>query len=268
MTSRARTRVPGAVNWDIRNCISWQTTVSGSYGGPAYTKSGALPYIDYGDGTIGRWNDTHAYADGSTKTIKCWSPDGWDGLTYLRLSWSGCVGRLPHMPGCKNLERLEFDNNGFYDTDWKFNNCPALQQVWTQSNSLIGGDIGAQGWPACTALTHLNVDNGAMSGTVPDFSAATGLLYLYLGGANHTTTGYVHGSFSTQPGLYILGFWNHFWPQSEIDALLAELVVSLGLGSRVTCEVQLHGGNMGTPNAQGYTDAATLTAAGWTVYTN
>lgn len=267
MTSRARTRYPGPVDFDVHNAITWQHQASGTWGPFTMTKSGALPWIDCGDGTIMRYGDYHVYPDGSIKTVKMWSPDGWDGLTYLRLSWGSCVGRLPRFPGCKNLAQLEFDNNGFNDSDWNYDNLPALQGFWPQSNTYIGGSMTNQHWGLNTALLNLNIDNGYMSGVVQDMSPCTGLLYIYLGGGNHITTGFTHGSFQVQAGLYMVGFWNHFWPASEVNAMLHDLVVSLGLGSRVTCEVQLHGGNMAAPTGQGITDKATLVSAGWTVYT-
>lgn len=266
---RSRTRYPGPVNFDVRNCISWQTAFSGSWGPFSMTKSGAIPWIDCGDGTVIMYGDYHTFPDGSTKNIRMWSPDGWDGLTAINLAWGSNTGKLPRFPGCKNLNSIGLDNNTFTDGEWNYDELTALQSLTLQSNTAIGGfDASTQHWGLNTALQYLNLDGGNFSGTIPDFTNCTALTYCYYGGGG-TTTDFVHGSFQTQANLYLIGFWNHNWATASIvNAMLHDCVVSLGLGSRVTCELQLHGGSMAAPTGQGITDKATLVSAGWTVYTN
>ena len=56
---------------------------------------------------------------------------------------------------------------------------------------------------------------------------------------------------------------------ADINAILADLVTSTGIGGRVGCTVQLEGGTNAAPTGQGITDKATLNAIeGWTVTTN
>jgi hypothetical protein len=56
---------------------------------------------------------------------------------------------------------------------------------------------------------------------------------------------------------------------ADINAILADLVTSSGLGGRVGCTVKLEGGTNAAPTGQGITDKNTLNAIdGWTVTTN
>jgi hypothetical protein len=78
------------------------------------------------------------------------------------------------------------------------------------------------------------------------------------------------GGFATQTNLATLDMSvNAITAAADINAILADLVTSSALGSRVACTVTLEGGTNAAPTGQGITDKATLNAIdGWTVTTN
>jgi len=76
-------------------------------------------------------------------------------------------------------------------------------------------------------------------------------------------TGYEEGAFTTQPDLHTLQLHDNDLSESDIDAVLSDLVTSLDLEGRVTCEVRLQ--DNAPPSSDGMDDIDTLEAEGWTI---
>ena len=106
-----------------------------------------------------------------------------------------------------------------------------------------------------------------LSGTIPSFAACTALVDW--SASINQLSGYTAGSFATQKSLATLHLYANLLPQASIDAILADLVTSLGISGRVACSVNLAGTGNAVPSAAGLADKATLAAvSGWVVTTN
>jgi len=142
---------------------------------------------------------------------------------------------------------------------------------WSKVTSFdVNNDIGRNNLPSFSRLYNLTLWRGytnQFSGKPPSFAACT-LLTLWSGNSNQFS-GYEAGSFATQGSLATLSLQINSLPAAAIDAILADLVTSLGIGGRVVCTVNLSGaGNAAPSDPEGLANKATLVAAGWTVTTN
>jgi hypothetical protein len=247
----SRTRYPGLVNSLLAPPIIppdrlvfhtiWSFSAYGGYNGPAIAKSGDQLWIDFGDGTIDRLSgsNNHSYADSTTKLVQIWPSDGWSGATTFYTNWSHCVGNLPDASFVTNLTDYICDNNQFSGTIPDFSMLTALKFFHIENNS-------------------------SLSGTLPDFSSCTALQEFYAHG--NALDSYTAGSFSVQSALSQLWISNNSLTVTAVDGILSNLVTSLSLPGRATCEVHLDDGSNAPPSS--LDDYNTLTSAGWTVYVN
>jgi hypothetical protein len=160
--------------------LIWHTVWSdtdGNYGYPGYSKSGDTPVIDYGDGTIEPFTGSHTYADGSTKTVKLSSTDGWSGLTEFRLNWGKCNGALPTTELLINLVKYVCDTNQFTGSIPNFDDCPLLEEFHVEGNQITGS---VPSFALCTALKYFYIHyNGGLSGNLPSFATCIHLKEFY-----------------------------------------------------------------------------------------
>ena len=143
--------------------------------------------------------------------------------------------------------------------------CTNLATFHCYANSFSGT---LPSFAACTNLATFYCYANSFSGTLPSFAACTNLATFYC--YANAFSGYEAGGFATQVSLATLDMrTNAITAAADINAILADLVTSTGIGGRVGCTVQLEGGTNAAPTGQGITDKATLNAIeGWTVTTN
>jgi hypothetical protein len=197
-------------------------------------------------------------------------------------------GTLPSFDACTALQYFNITNNTISGTLPSFNTCTALQYFYANQIAISGT---LPSFAGCTALIQIQIDDTAITNTMPSFNTCTLLEDVHMNAARFTGTiptfnachnlievyipmnvgtgfqGYTSGSFSTQKNMNELSFYGSSLPQASIDAILTDLVASLG-GGRVTCIVELDGGSNAHPSATGMTNRTTLTTAGWTVNIN
>jgi hypothetical protein len=264
---------------------NWANT-DGSFSGPIVVKSGTPLWCDFGDGTTLALTGTiaHSYADASTKTLKVWPVDGWLGLTefyvdskkfingfpdfkscrnltFLNASGNQLDGNIPSFSSCPSLIMFRAADNLFSGSLPSFNNCTLLQDFRINGNQLTGT---FPSFSNCTVLREFMFYDNLFSGTIPDFSGCISLQFIL--GLRNTFTGYTAGSFATQPNINNLRFDGNNLDQTSVDNILADLVTSLGISGRVSCNVQLEGGTNSAPSS--VTNKNTLISAGWSVTTN
>ena len=183
-------------------------------------------------------------------------------LTTWNGSANAFTGVLPSFAACTALQYFRANSNSFSGTLPSFAACTALLLIYCQSNSFSGT---IPSFNACTLLNEASLHTNSFSGTLPTFAACTALTYIHAG--SNSLTAVTAGSFATQANLATLNLSSNALPAAEVNKVLADLVVSLGLGGRVICTVTLSGGTNAAPTGQGVTDKNTLVAAGWTVTT-
>jgi len=291
----SRTRRPGMVNPALVFVPTMLGLVIHTDCGPAdpdyvlyWTKSGGVMWYDLGDGTTGSSNTgstAHAFAGTGTKTVQIWPDDDWSGFTRFQCDGMHNLGAVPSFAMCTALQECWIQYNAFSGTLPSFAACTAMT-VFLAHGNLLSGTLPS--FAACTGMQYFQVNDNGFSGALPSFAACTALIKfraennLTLSGvipdfstcvameefncANNAFTGYTHGSFSAMPSLNSVVVSYNTWSQSEVDALLAELVASLSLSGRVVCYVAVNGTGMAAPSSA--TDANILRAAGWTVDTN
>ena len=121
-----------------------------------------------------------------------------------------------------------------------------------------------EGWSGITSISITT--NFYPYGNVPNVSD---LINLATFSFESGFSNYSSGIFVTQANLSTLYLQSNGYnqlTQTAIDAILADLVISLSLSGRVICTVDLRYNS--TPSATGLADKATLESAGWTVYTS
>lgn len=176
-------------------------------------------------------------------------PSGLSSLSSLisvDLSHSGVSGSLPDFTSLVNLKYL---------------NCEGCSSV---SGSALTGIS------AATELRLLAINGTHYPIVLPDISGLTKLEYLDLGSTG--LTGYTSGSLRTQDKLYYISFDSNALPSADVNAILADIVVSLSLPGRMSLPrnywVSLSAGTNGAPTGQGVIDANLLRSFGWVVTTN
>ena len=138
---------------------------------------------------------------------------------------------------------------------------------WTKVLELdINTDLCRQALPSQAAINRLKAllnfycYTNQFSGVLPSFAINTALVNLYC--HDNQFSGYTVGSFATQKNLATLAMATNQLPAvGGINAILADLVVSLGIGGRVVCAVTLNGVGNAAPTGQGIVDKATLIVA-------
>ncbi len=183
-------------------------------------------------------------------------------------SWYGYSNQfsdiLPSFAACTALTDWRGNTNQFSGILPSFAACTALTQWYGHVNQFSGT---LPSFAACTALVTWQGYSNQFSGTLPSFAACTALTDWY--GYINQFSGYEAGGFATQKFLANLNLITNNLPVASIDAILADLVTSLGISGRVACTVNLSGtGNAAPSDPAGLASKATLVAAGWTVTTN
>ena len=111
-----------------------------------------------------------------------------------------------------------------------------------------------------------SMPTGTYSISSADMAAWTGITSLNYYSMLTTPT-ISAGGLATQPAMTTLNFSGNALSAAQVNQVLADLVVSLGIRGAVKCTVTL-GGTNAAPTGQGILDKATLVAAGFTVTTN
>jgi len=175
-----RTRMPGLINPNLAPALIWQTNWSNTDGSYNVTtvKTGAEVTIDWGDGFFGSGDDTHTYADSSTKTVKVTSSDGFGGLTQFSVNYRKGLGPLPTPSGCSGLTHYAFEGNGHTGTIPSFKKCTSLLSIQLHDGNQCSGTLPS--FSSCTSLVVFDLRGNLVSGTLPSFSACTALQKFYV----------------------------------------------------------------------------------------
>ena len=184
-------------------------------------------------------------------------------LDYFRCDSNSFNGVLPSFAACVNLWTFYCQTNSFSGTLPSFAACTALAYFSCYANSFSGA---LPSFAACTALREISCSGNSFSGTLPSFAACTALTYFSC--LNNSFSDVVPGSFATQKSMATASFSANALPQTAVDQVLADCVVSLAIPGRVICTVTLTGGTNAHPSAAGIADGVLLIAAGWTVSYN
>jgi hypothetical protein len=207
----------------------------------AVSKSGKKVNWAWGDGTYSNNNNSgiRNYPAG-TKTLRLITLDGFNGLTAINFATQLLAGEMPNPSQFPNLITGNFYSNAF-------------------TGSLPG-------FTNNTKLVTLTLSSNTFSGLIPDFSSC--ILLQDFEADHNGLTSVVAGSFATQKSLSYSDFSVNALTQAAVDQILADFVVSLGIGGRVTNTVHLTGGTNSTPSPAGLANKALLVAASWTVTNN
>jgi len=306
----SRHRIPGLVNPDIGAFykLIWITEWADTDGNFSFytQKTGENVYIDFGDGTIGRGNDVHNYADDSEKTIKVWSTDTFSGLLRIYANSKKGLGTLPTLTGCTGLTEFGFDGNAHTGSVPSFAESTALT-YFNVANNLLSGTLPS--FATCVALIQFDLRGNSISSTLPSFDACTPLQKFYISVNDFTGTlppfnsctalkEFTIGentfsgalpSFSACTALELFqahqnGFTSYTSGCFSTQKNLAQIKLHTNSwnqanvdsclsdlvdslgGGRVTCTVELNGAGMAAPSS--LTAHNTLEAAGWTVDVN
>lgn len=165
-------------------------------------------------------------------------------------------GTLPSFATCTLLDYFHIGACNFSGQIPSFAACTLLT-LWDGNKQNFSGSLPT--FVACTLLENFWCNENSLSGTIPDFDACTALELWH--GDSNAFTGYTAGAFATQPALAQLRLHNNLLTEAAVDAVLADLVTSLGLPGRVTCALTLNGTGNATPSAAGLTSKATLVSA-------
>jgi Leucine-rich repeat (LRR) protein len=184
-------------------------------------------------------------------------------LTVFDAGGNQLTGSIPSLSANTALSYFDAGGNQLTGSIPSLSANTALTVFYAHGNQLTGS---IPSLSANTALTVFYAGGNQLTGSIPSLSANTALTVFYAGG--NQLTGSIPGSFATQQTLANLDISTNALPSSDIDQILADLVVSLSISGRVVCDVELGGGTNGPPTGQGITDKATLIAGGWTVVTN
>ena len=165
-------------------------------------------------------------------------------LSDFRAYWNTLLSVFPDLSLNTALSAVQLYGNALAGTIPSFANSPNLS----------------------TLLLYSNV----LTGTMPSFALNTKLTNFQAHG--NLLTGYTAGSFATQKSLATLNLGTQALPnqftRAAVDAILADLVTSLGIVDRVTCTVTASGNSISAPSAAGEAARTTLISAGWTMNTN
>lgn len=183
-----RTRYPNLVNPSIVivDALRWQTdwdNTDGEYSVDT-SKTGEEVFISWGDGTRGRGDDVHSYADDSIKKIKITSSDGFSGLLMIASDFKKGIGTLPVPNGCSSLVEYSFPGNSFTGSIPSFSAVNTLETLRLNDGNQLTGVIPS--FSACTALKLIDLRGNLLSGTIPSFSACTALGKFYVEDNNLT----------------------------------------------------------------------------------
>jgi hypothetical protein len=251
------------------NLIIYTTSVTPATFDPSW--AGGTIIVNWGDGTPTESHTTglsHTYAVPGTKRVEFSCAD-WTKITILDVNTDNCIASIPNFSRLSGLINWTAYANSLSGIIPSFATCTKLANWYAYSNSLTGV---IPSFAACVNLLNWQVSYNQLSGIIPSFAACTKLVNWYV----HTNqlSGYTVGSFATQKSLATLKLDTNLLPQASIDAILADLVTSLGISGRVACSVNLSSpsaypnGNA-IPSAAGLADKATLAAvSGWVVTTN
>jgi hypothetical protein len=193
---------------------------------------------------------------------------GMTALEYFNIINTGLTGALPSFSGCTGLKYF-FANQvyGLTGSLPSFADSTGLIEFRCDDNTGLTGSLPS--FNTCTSLQFLHINVPEFTGTIPTFHNCTNLIEVYIPmNVGTGFTGYTSGAFNNQVNLNSLNFYGSSLSQANVDAILADLVTSLGLGGRVTCYVSLDGGSNAHPSGAGITSHNTLEAAGWTVDIN
>lgn len=192
--------------------------------------------VDWGDGSARESHATalsHTYANGSTKAVKFSCP-AWSKVTSFDIRTDVCKFALPSVSRLNKLTYWNSMDNQLSGTPSSFAFCTLLQYCSLQINQFVG--------------------------ILPKVATCTALISFV--GFTNQFSNYEAGGFATQKNLMTLHLGTNNLPVAAIDAILADLVTSLGIGGRVTCAVNLSGvGNAAPSNPAGLASKATLVAA-------
>jgi len=216
----------------------FQTTMTTGFH-PQFTKSGATLYWKWPDGTYTRSNAPTKTLAAGTKRVEVQSQDGFSLSTTVNIASLSLSGTLPSFAVCTMLTAFACYTNSFSGT------LPSFA--------------------ACTDLNTFQCYANSFSGTLPSFAACTKLTFF--SAHDNQFSNVVAGSLATQKSLATANLAVNALPAAAVNQILADFVVSLGIGGRVTCTVNTSGGTNAAPTGQGILDKATLIAAGWTVTT-
>jgi hypothetical protein len=183
------------------------------------------------------------------------------GLTSLSVAGNALGGELPSFAACTLLDYLHAGVCGFTGEMPSFA-ANTLLTLCDLNHANFTGSLPS--FATCILLERFWCNDNQLTGTIPDFAPCTALIAW--DGSENGFTGYTAGSFATQPDLITLEFYTNDLPQSAVDAILADLVTSLGIPARAACTVTLQGNSI--PSAAGLIDKATLISAGWAVTTD
>lgn len=265
-------RIPAQVGGLFRNgydTIVIQTTKTTGWH-PSFSKVAGSQnfYWKFPDGTYASNSGNFTVTlPAGTKTILCQKQDGFRTMSFCTLTGQQMVGPLPNLSHCgAALLQISLNTNSFtgvipayYGTQFT-----SLNRLDLGTNSLTGS---IPTFAASAALLNLLLGGNSLSGTVPSFAGCTGLTgAVFTGNAGINDS--AAGSWATQKSLDTLSFNTCGLSSTAVNQVLADCVVSLGIGGRVICTLSLNGGTNAAPTGLGITNKGLLIAAGWSVPTN
>jgi hypothetical protein len=165
-------------------------------------------------------------------------------------NWSKQDFAYFHVGGCTNLKgSMNHLRNGPTGTHFNLN------------SSLLSGDITTFVLP--TSMADFSINNTSITGDVGSLAVPAPLLFFAL---NDTA---ISGcpDLTSLTSILSITVQNCALSQATVDLYLSRCVAVEAQTTYATPTLNL-GGTDAAPNAQGYTDKATLVAAGWVVTTN
>jgi len=177
-------------------------------------------------------------------------------LVNISASAMPLTGTLPSFAACTKLAYCHLGACDWTGTMPSFATCPDLYLLDLNKANFTGT---LPSFAANTKLKNFWCNLNQLSSTIPNFAPCT-LLENWEGDFNQFSD-YTAGSFATQKNLALLNLQTNNLPQSAIDNILADLVTSLSIPSRVICSVNLSGAGNAAPSGAGATSKATLVSA-------
>ena len=263
-----------AGEWQWMDAAKFTTTAGPIAGNFIATINGPTVQWLFGDGTFAAGNAAnHAYAAEGSKTVIAYALTS--AAPQLTINQSYTALRLADLPA--GLTYLYCDGTAVTGA---LADLPAGLTFLSCGGTAVTGALADL--PA--GLTYLYCYGTAVTGALADLPA--GLVVLYCAGTavtgeisglgsitqvyaqNNAITSYTVGTFATQAGMTVCNFNNCHLLETAVDAVLADLVISLSVPGRVICSVDLDGAGNASPSDDGYDSADLLVIAGWSVTTN
>jgi hypothetical protein len=141
---------------------------------------------------------------------------------------------------------------------WTF---PSAMVYIALSNTLFTGSVSS--WVLPTSIVQFSIDSTVLSGDISSWNVPATMQFFDIYATSITGC----PTLSSMVAIKRIKAQNCALPQADVDAYLSRCVARMASCTYHYPELNL-GVNNSTPSAQGLTDKATLTTAGWTVTTN